>query len=472
MPEWNYFVEPDSVKEMLNSDGTSYAVVKDADIAAGSLLVNGKPKYPILISLGSEAINDNEIAPLTNYVAAGGVLFVGSSAFTRYPDGTYRTDFAIAAEMGVTSTSRPPVAWNTNAHVNKIAGTMADHPITTDIPWTGLNAMNWAMPETDDDISWGTDPNHTRILAYEFWLFDHTTSTLLLGTDEANLMTVQQYGNGYIIYFGMFQPLIGNGAWSPGNFAYSIFRHSIEWAFQNNQVPLAKLSPWPFAYDAAFTCRHDLENYQSEISHIEASAGVEFTNGAKGDYYFCTGTLRVELTNSPAVVASLQRAVNNYGATIGSHNGGLPNPDNPALVLSDYDYWHWGPDEVLDVTPAGYSSGYDYAFTSLSNSFTDIETWLSGTANWGRSFVGPYFNATREGSYNILDNLQVKVGGDQKLTPFPHWTLSTITPDKYHSFLSIAPEECYQGNNCLQALDSWAGENGAILRHQHPSPGD
>jgi len=38
---------------------------------------------------------------LTNYVAAGGFLLVGSSAFTRNTDGTTREDFAFANELGV-----------------------------------------------------------------------------------------------------------------------------------------------------------------------------------------------------------------------------------------------------------------------------------------------------------------------------------------------------------------------------------
>jgi hypothetical protein len=63
---WNYFVMPESVKEALRSDGTPYVVVSDLDIATGALMVNGTPKYPILISLAAEAIRDEEIAALTN----------------------------------------------------------------------------------------------------------------------------------------------------------------------------------------------------------------------------------------------------------------------------------------------------------------------------------------------------------------------------------------------------------------------
>ena len=35
-PEQNYFVMPESVKEMLRSDETTYAVVGDADLMAGA----------------------------------------------------------------------------------------------------------------------------------------------------------------------------------------------------------------------------------------------------------------------------------------------------------------------------------------------------------------------------------------------------------------------------------------------------
>ena len=63
------------------SDGTAFTVVGDSNITAGVLLSNGVPKYPIVISLASEAIRDDEIAAFTNYVAAGGFLFVGLFGF-------------------------------------------------------------------------------------------------------------------------------------------------------------------------------------------------------------------------------------------------------------------------------------------------------------------------------------------------------------------------------------------------------
>src|SRR5207302_617868 len=193
-------------------------------------------------------------------------------------------------------------------------------------------------------------------------------------------LLVQPYGKGWFIYYAPMQPLIGHGGWSPGMYAYAVFRKAIEWAFESARLPLPKLSPWPYQYDAAFMVRHDLEDFDAEVSHIEASAQFEQANGARGDYYFCTGTLREDMSPSyetNAVVTSLRRAIINNGATIGPHNGGLKNA-RFALNHSDYNYWHWGPDEVLDLTPSGYSSGKAYATTSLTSSFLDIERWLSG----------------------------------------------------------------------------------------------
>jgi hypothetical protein len=189
------------------------------------------------------------------------------------------------------------------------------------------------------------------------------------------------------------------------------------------------------------------------INAIEASARFEFTNGVKGDYYFCTGTLRVEMTNSPTTIARLRSAVTNYGATIGPHNGGLQNPNNTNLVVSDYDYWHWGPDEALDVTPAGYPSGKAYASASLSNAFFDVEGWLSGITNGLRCWAAPYFNATREDSYDLEEQLGVNIAGEQKLSPFPHWTLSTATAGKRYSFLTLPVSDWFVGASIGQSME-------------------
>jgi hypothetical protein len=455
--QWHYFVMPDSMKEALHSDGTVFNVVGDADINAGALLdTNGLPNYPIVISLAAEAVDDGEITQLTNYVAAGGYLLVGSSAFTRNPDGTTRGDFALANEMGVHMVNTNLQNWTDNSTFSKII----DHRLTAHIPG---GVLTWQMPAAADEVSW---PYYGTVSPQRVWAVQAGDASVIARGDAYPYLLVKPYGKGCFIYVAAMQPLIGHGGYAPGMYAYGIFRQAIEWAFQSAKLPVAKLSPWPYPYDAAFMVRHDLEDFQNEITNVAASAQFENENGAKGDYYFCTGTLREEMSNSPAVIAGLRLAVSNYNATIGPHNGGLPNPQDSSLAMSNYNYWHWGTDEAFDVAAThlplpGFPDGQTYAFTSVSNSFSDVEGWLSGLSNGVRAWVSPNFDATREASYQIEDQLNVKITGDAKLSPFPSWTLSTETPDKRYGLLQLPVSDWYIGSQVAQSMNN--GHTGGTI---------
>jgi hypothetical protein len=451
---WHYFVLPESLKEALSSDGLTCEILSDADISAGGLLdTNGRPKYPIFVSLGAEAIGDSEIAQFTNYVAAGGFLFVGSSAFTRNPNGTTRGDFAFANELGVHMVTPGLTNWQPNCTFDK----RFDHRLVSHIP--GGTPLYWEMPSSAEDSPWGIYPHPGNPTpASLVWQVRAGDATVLAAGDVYPSLLDKQFGRGHFLYYAPLQPLLGNGGWAPGMYAYLIFRNAIQWAFESAKLPLARLSPWPYPYDAALVVRHDLENSQAEISSIESFAQFENSLGAKGDYYFCTGTLRDEMSatyDTNAVIASFRRAISNYGATIGPHNGGLPNPCNPPLATNQYDFWHWGPDEVLDAAPAGFPDGKTYALTSLSNSFRDIEGWLPGQMTNGmRVWVAPYFDATREASLDLQSQLGVKTAGDQKLSPFPHWTISTATSGKRYPFLSLPVSEWFVGNTVAQSMEA------------------
>ena len=79
---------PESVKEALRSDGTAFKVVGDSTITAGMLADQRQPSIRSSSAWRPRPSATPEIAQLTNYVAAGGFLLAGSSAFTRNPDGT------------------------------------------------------------------------------------------------------------------------------------------------------------------------------------------------------------------------------------------------------------------------------------------------------------------------------------------------------------------------------------------------
>ena len=454
---WHYFVAYESLQEALRADGTPFVTVSDSDIAAGKLLnADGSPLYPILISLASEAVADNEIPPLRSYVSAGGHLFVGSSSFTRNPDGTSRGDFALAGEMGLHMANAGLLNWYPNAHLTKVA----DNQLTSHIP---SGALNWSGPLNGDDVPWGVSPAHTRDTTRWAWQVVASGATDLADGDAGPLLAVNNYGLGRFIFHAEIQPLIGHDGFDPGMYEYLIYRRAIEAAFASFTLPIVKVSPWPFQYDAAFISRHDFENNPANIALINSSAQFENALGVKGDYYFCTGALRDDMGGNPAVISGLQTAVASYGATIGSHNGGLSNPANPALAPADGDYWHWGPDEALDSTPPGYPSGKAYASASILTSFTDLEGWLKGLdngrpgcgvlGNCPRTFVSPYFNSTRDDSRDIVDQLGAVTMGEQKIGPFPHKTLSYNTPGKFYAPITLPVSDWYVGSDVAQAID-------------------
>lgn len=437
LSSWNYHTIVDTVEESLRSDGTAYVVVSDADIKNGELIaLDGSPKYPILISLAAVGVEDATANAISSYASAGGYVIVGSSSFTRRPDGSARPDFALASEMGVSKDRTSMENWTgTNRFTKTISHRLTDH-----IPSGNLT---WDLPQYSDELTAGVSPNHSSTAAHTVFRINATTATTLANGVFFPRLTVNEHGSGVFIYDSALQPLMGYGQTGPTMYIYTLYRSAIEWAFESRGLAIPKLSPWPFPYNAAFNIRHDLENFEDDISNIKESAMFEHSIGVKGDYYFVTGTLRVEMNEDPAVIADMQDAVNIYGATIGSHNGGLVNPVDPALTPPDLDYRHWGPDEVLDETIPGYASGAEYASISIEQSFNDIETWIGGNTAANRIWVAPWYNATREESLEILEALNVKTAGDQKLLPFPHWTLSTEVDDKRFAFLSLPTSDWY-----------------------------
>jgi hypothetical protein len=469
---WNYFLMPESVKEALRSDGTPFTVVGDTTIAKGLLLTNDEPRYPILISLAAEAIGDDEIGPLTNYVAKGGFLLVGSSSFTRDSNGNRRSTYPFSAQMGITYAA--PTNWLENEYLAPVS----DHRLVRHIPqpW-----VVWRMPTHAEEISWGTCDDgspygHDHAGTHLIWPMSASSAQVLATGDYdrgTNLyVAIKPYGKGYFIYHAAMQPLVGHGGFAPTMHAYMVFRKAIAWAFENaGQRPVAKLSPWPYDYNAAFMVRHDFENYSKVGDRLETlwqSAQYEHLRGVKGDYYFSTGCITNEGVRFDVIMDSLHEAVTNYGATIGPHNGGLENPRSTNNLPAGcalpqgpftYEYFHWGPDEALGVTPPSpYTSGKAYAAASMTIAFEQIETWLPNLQSGPRLWVSPYFNATREDSLDIQEKLGVKITGDQKLSPFPHWTLSTRTPGKHYSFLSEPVSDWFVSTRVAQSLEPWEGD--------------
>src|SRR5579863_5282405 len=187
LTNWNYHVMPTSAEEMLRSDGTAFAVVGDSNIINGALLSNGAPVYPIVISLANEAMLDTEIAPLTNYVAAGGFLVVGSSSFTRYTNGATRTNFAFASAMGVNMVNGALTNWGINSTFTK----EYNHRIVSHIP---AGTLQWAIPSAAEEIPWGVSPNHPDMLPHLVWQVQAIDASVVAQGDNYPYLLVKPYG--------------------------------------------------------------------------------------------------------------------------------------------------------------------------------------------------------------------------------------------------------------------------------------
>src|SRR5438128_1794390 len=83
------------------------------------------------------------------FVAAGGFLFVGSSAFTRNTNGVSRGDFAIASQMGLHLLSPGLTNWAANNYFTKT--NQSAHRLVSHIP-DGQNT--WRMPSSSEEIPW------------------------------------------------------------------------------------------------------------------------------------------------------------------------------------------------------------------------------------------------------------------------------------------------------------------------------
>jgi hypothetical protein len=208
---------PDSVKETLRSDGTAFNVVGDADINAGALLdTNGRPA---IIPSSSASLprpwSDGEIVQLTNYVAAGGYLLVGSSAFTRHPDGTTRGDFALANEMGVHMVHTNLQNWTDNSTFSKTV----DHRLVPLISPAECSPGKCRQPRTKCPGLITEPPARNG-----FGRSSPATPVVIAQGDAYPYLLVKPYGKGCFIYVAAMQPLIGHGGHAPGMYAYGIFR--------------------------------------------------------------------------------------------------------------------------------------------------------------------------------------------------------------------------------------------------------
>jgi len=462
--DWAYFAIYESLEEVLRSDGTPFVEVNDSLIESGGLLSGGEPKYPILISLAVECISDLAASQILQYVSSGGFAYVGSSAWTRYSNGTARSNFALSAEMGVKcdNTTGSSNYWNTLTYIYKNATNRL-----VDILPMGVNISPWNLPLDNGTSIQNTGGGN----AHYFWQAYNTGTgpaeivlTIPSTPSPYVMLATKAYSNGRFIYHSELSPMIGFSIYAPQMYEYTFFRRAIEWAFEARSLPLARLSPWPYQYDSAFIIRHDGD---SGSSFVLGSAQREKQLGVTGQYYIMTGLL-LDDSNNASYITQLQQAQNRYGAQIGPHNGGLNSHYWLSTNPGDYAYYHWGPDICIvkngtgDYWPYNSTSqqnpghgavptilyGKDYANMSIRIALDNLTTWLGQRpVIW----VSPWADSSRDDSLEVMESQGIKTAGERNFGPFPHVALSLNTKGKYYDIIEFASE-------------AWATSSGSVYQ--------
>ena len=423
-PSWNYLAIYRMLEEALKSDGTPFVEISDATIESGALLVSGVPKYPILFSLASECVSDSEASQISSYVSAGGFAYVGSSSWTKYENGSSRTDFALSSQMGLRSTTND---WAKVGNATRIADNQLVNHVPKDV------SIVWALPLTDHTVTLLNNPQNEVHYA---WAAETTASNpaqVLMTIDNDVMLAVKPYFNGMFIYHSELAPLASYSIYSPIAYEYMFFRQAIEWAFENQHIPLSKLSPWPYQYNSAFIMRHDMDISYASVPWIASSAAAEQALGVTGQYYVVTGDVR-DAANSADLINLIQQA-QSLGAQIGSHNGGLNiTPWEPSLQYGDYLYYHWAPDESITNYPTGTAGGINYANASISMSLDDLQSWLGQRP---QIWVSPNGQANFEESIQILESLGIKTSGEFTTSPYPNFAFSLSNETKLYDVYEV-----------------------------------
>lgn len=424
---WTYFSINRMLEEAFKSDGIPYIEVTDQDIENGGLMVSGSPKYPILFSLTAECISDTAAAQISSYASAGGFVYAGSSSWTRYANGSYRADFALSSQMGVRCVNSPSNNW---AQVQTATRT-ASNRLVSSVP--GNVAIDWRLPLTDHTLP---ALERSQTSPHYAWSARTTTSnpaTVLMTINNNIMLSIRNASRGLYIYHSELAPLASYDLYSPVAYEYTFFKEAVQWAFENNQVPLVRLSPWPYQYNSAFIVRHDMDISYERVPWIAQSAQAESNLGVVGQYYIVTGDVR-DASNSVQLIGLMQQA-QAYGAQIGSHNGGLNcTPWNPSLQYGAYEFYHWGPDYAMSVYPGGQAAGMAYASQSIQLSLDNLQGWLGQRPN---IWVSPAAQSCWDESLQIIDNLGIACSGEATSAPYPQFAYSITTQGRTYDTLMV-----------------------------------
>ena len=130
----------------------------------------------------------------------------------------------------------------------------ADNRLVNHIP-AGVS-IEWRLPTTKDTLPLLSGEQHILCQSKP----TASNPAEVLATIDGNVMlATKAYSQGRFIYHSELAPLAGYGVYAPDTYEYVFFKNAIEWAFESSNMPLTRLSPWPYAYDSALLFVSDLD---------------------------------------------------------------------------------------------------------------------------------------------------------------------------------------------------------------------
>ena len=139
--------------------------------------------------------------------------------------------------MGLSCANSPPIDW---ANVST-AIRIADNRLVNHVP--GGVPIAWSLPLNDHTVSNVQNPANEVHYAWNVTTTVSNPAQVLMTLDGDVMLAIKQYSNGMFIYQSELAPLGSYSIYSPNAYEYMFFRQAIEWAFENQHVPLATLSP-------------------------------------------------------------------------------------------------------------------------------------------------------------------------------------------------------------------------------------
>ena len=403
-----YFEQYTALEEILNAHKIPFVEVSDEDIEQGGLLLDdGRPKFPILFTLNNEVWRDQALDAVTEYTNNGGVVYFSYSTFTRKPDvprEQVKKCFLIEEiQLECILTDLKENIINTDTLQKKDS-----HPITEHIP---SGDLVWRMSRyltTRYDLFWVKSTGAT----------EHLTGKK--DNNEGLLLSVQNLGNGAFIYNSQINMFWGRYQGEPGIYNAMIGLNAIQWAFDRAEVPLIYLRPWG-QFDSAFTLRFDVETTEDDFFELFPKfVDVVARFNETGTFYILVdqearGKPDPRETyfsiRNPAVADALKDA-RDKGMIIGSHST-----------------WHIGPDFDGVV-----------ATTNIQNSLEQLNIAMGErTHHW----VAPAFTANTDRSLRIIEDLGIKVTGNQGIGYLPHFALSPIAEGRHLNILELPTVDFY-----------------------------